>query len=269
MVWRLRRFGGSEGCGDEAQCADETWLRAQPAVLSVPFTGGEVCSQSTELCFLLRFIEKTPGRLGPTDRRVKELFGPAVKRFLKTVRAIERDGDRLYFTGRVEQADDPIDREIAFFFGGDDIWKIIDVPEAVECIGVECQDQYPAAGDAFHLQQSFLGVGPMMSGDHGHGRVDGLVVEWKRLRCTNDGWCEMRGTLGPHGDGGLDSEHVPVSGLIGAGACADIEDRAGGAEGGLNDGRDPWVRPAVAAVADVVAVVIEDKRSCTGHGDSF
>jgi hypothetical protein len=95
-----------------------------------------------------------------------------------------------------------------------------------------------------------------------HCGVDRVVVEGQRFGASGDHRRRTGRALGPHDGARLDREHPAIGRLVGAGAGADVEDRARIAERGRDPRGDPGVRPPVARVRAPMLLIVD---TCTAH----
>jgi len=85
-------------------------------------------------------------------------------------------------------------------------------------------------------------------GQHGHARVDRVVVEGQRLGGRVDRRGQAARALRAHRARRLDREHAAILGLVGAGARAHVDHRPRAAERGVHARRDAAVGPAMPRV---------------------
>ncbi len=131
---------------------------------------------------------------------------------------------------------------------------VVDEPEVVLDDRVVAEDHL-AARDPGELAQAAHGVAPVVHGEDRERGVERRVGERQRLGVrTHDGRATRR-TLPDHRGRRFDRDHRAVVGLVVAGARADVDDRGGVAEPGVDLGLDPRIRPARLRVRPADAVV--------------
>ena len=98
--------------------------------------------------------------------------------------------------------------------GLDQFGGVVGEPEPVQGVAVEGEDDDRPSRHAPHLVQAGFHVGPLVDGQRGHGRVEGLVVEGEVLGHAVKGGNGVGRSLRPHRGRRLEGHHVPVGGLV-------------------------------------------------------
>jgi hypothetical protein len=202
-------------------------------------------------------VDEAPGRLGPAHGGVEELLRAGVVGLGEPVHAVDRHRQRRHAARPAQDRLDPADRGIAAPLGGDQLGHVPRQPEPVQRVAVERQDHDRPAADPPQLAQAPVGVGPLVDGDQGHGRVEAVVGEGQVLRHCVHGRGQVRGPLGAHRGRRLDRGDLPVGRLVGPGARADVDNRPRVAQRRVHVGGEPRVGPALHGVAGAARLVVK------------
>ena len=131
-------------------------------------------------------------------------------------------------------------------------------------IAVEGEHDHRTMGDTAQLAEPGLRVGPMVDGQHGQGRVEGIVAEGKPGCHGTDRRCSATRPLGDHGHGRFDSDHLPVAWLIGTRAGPDVDDPGRAPQARVQGALDARVGLADPLISDSDGV-IESRAAITRH----
>lgn len=169
--------------------------RAPGAVLLLPRSGCQVRAKSGDRTLLGAGIHEAPPRLRPPYGVVEESLRAGVVGLAESVHAVDRHRHGAHRTGAAQGRADRVQGREASAFGCEELGGVVREPEAVQRIPVEGQHHDRSAGDAPQLAQALLRVRPLMDGERGHRRVDGVVVEGKILGDGIDGGDTFLGAL--------------------------------------------------------------------------
>ena len=176
-------------------------------------------------------LRRHPGEAGRGLARagVEHALGMRPERAERPVRRIARDREHLGPDLPAEPARELLARrEDAVVQLGDLGQVVAHEPHLSRHLRVVGDDHHRAAGDPAQLAHAALApLVPVVDGEDGHRGIDAVVAQRQPVRARPDGRRELRGALRRHHIAGLDGDHVAVARLVGAGARADVDHRAG------------------------------------------
>ena len=130
-------------------------------------------------------------------------------------------------------------------------------------------EQDLARRDPLQLVETGAQVAPVVQRQHRQRGVDRLIGHGQRLGDAPHRGRGVGTALGEHDGGRLDGDDVASGGLVGAGAGADVHDRAGVVERSVELGDDPGVAAPMAGVSPADPLVEMTGRHPVGRSPSL
>ena len=226
----------------------------QVPVAALPLAAVEVGREPLDAVRDLVGVEQAEHGDPRTHARVEVRARPAPVGVQEAVAAVVRNRDRLQ-PAATEGLQHPIERVARRHHAREAGQVVAHQPRRAHAARVPGEHHHPPPRNAAQLGEAALVIVPVVVGQHRHRGVEGVVVEREPLGArVHDGRRPGR-PLGAHDRRRLHRGDVEVGRLVRPRPGADVEHRAGVAEGGADARREARVLTADVGIADAEGVV--------------